>query len=228
MRTKFLYTNLLILIFLGLNHCLSGQPLLKDNLKTIINGKLWVPKTSVALGEQFFLERMDLKGSFLYKGTQFNNIEFAYNISTEEITTAIETLDKTKRNIVVNQYFLEGFNVTNPPYEFSFLRGDLVHSELNPNNYYQIVKFPSALYVVKRKKHKVLKSNQSREFKYVLANSLFLVKEDKLYSVTSKRDILKLYPQQKKEMKFFIRSNKLKIGAKTPMDAVVLLSQFDL
>ncbi|WP_372643256.1 hypothetical protein [Ancylomarina sp.] len=228
MKTKLLLTNLIILIFLGFSPDISGQPLSKGNLKTIINGKTWVPKTSIASGEQFFLERMDLKGSFLFKGIRFDDIQFSYDISTEKIITAIETLDKTKRNIIVNPFFLEGFTVTESLYEFDFLRGDLVHPELDPKSYYQVVKFQNTQYVVRRKKHKILKSDSSGKFKYVIANSLFLIKDDELISISSRSDIFKVFPQEKKEMKRFIRSNKLKIGTKTPMDAIVLLSKFDL
>lgn len=228
MKTKLFLTNLIILIFLGFSPEISGQALSKGNLKTIINGKTWVPKTSIASGEQFFLERMDLKGSFLFKGIRFNDIQFSYDISTEKIITAIETLDKTKRNIIVNPFFLEGFTITESPYEFDFLRGDLVHPKLDPNSYYQVVKFHNIQYVVRRKKHKILKSDSSGKFKYVIANSLFIIKNTELITINNKSDILKLYPLRKKEMKRFIRSNDLKIKTKNPMDAVVLLTKFDL
>jgi hypothetical protein len=228
MKTKFLYINLIILFSLGLCNKLSGQPLSNNNIKTIINGKIWVPKTSISLGQQFFLDKMDLKGGFLFKGRQFENIKFAYDISNEEIITAIETQDNTKRDIVVNPHFLEGFSVTEKAYEFNFLRGDLIHPKLNPQAYYQIVKFHKLQYIVKRRKHRILKSDQSRKFKYVLANRLFIVKDQKLISISSKNDLLRIFPNKKKEMKRFIRGNKLKIGTKTPMDAVVLLSQFDI
>jgi hypothetical protein len=228
MKTKLLYTNLLILIFIGLNHCVSGQPLLKDNLQTLINGKTWVPQTSVALGEQFFLEKMNLKGSFLFKGIQFDNIQFSYDISTETIITAIETQDKTKRNIIVNPLFLEGFSVIDASHNFNFLRGDLIHPKLEQYSYYQIVKFQNIQYVIRRQKHKILKSDSSKKFKYVIANSLFIIKDNELIPIHNKIDILKIYTQEKKEIKRFIRNNKLKISSKKPMDVVVLLSKFNL
>jgi len=228
MKTKLFLTNLIILIFLGFSSDTSGQPLLKGNTKTIINGKIWIPQTSVSLGEQFFKEKMDLNGSFLYKGIQFDHITFAYDISNEKVITAIETMDKTNRNIIVNPYFLEGFKVKTPTYEFDFLRGDFIHPNLNQETYYQFVKFQDLQYIIKRKKHKILRSDQSKKFKYVMANSLYIVKNEKLINVNGKSDILRLFPDNKKEMKRFIRTNKLKIGTKTPMDAVAVLSQFNL
>jgi len=228
MKTRLLFTNILILILLGFGPDISGQPKAETNIKTVINGKAWIPKTAVALGEQFFLDRLDLKGSFQYKGIQFDNIEFAYDLSTERIIMAVETLSKTMRNIVVNPYFLEGFSVDDGTYDFDFLRGALLHKKLDSLAYYQVVESHSLRYVIKRKKYKVLKSNESREYRYIKSNSLYLIKDNQLIHVNSKKDILKFFPQKKKEMKRFIRSNKLKIGTKTPMDAVVLLLKFDL
>lgn len=228
MKTKLITTTFFILIFLGLNHCLLGQPLSKSDLKTIINGKTWVPQTSVALGDQFFLEKMNLTGSLLFKGTRFDNIQFSYDISTEKLITAIKTQDKTMRNIIVNPFFLEGFSLTDTFQEFDFLRGDLIHPELNPYTYYQIVRFQNIQYIIKRKKHRILRSDSSKKFKYVTANNLFIVKNNELITVNNKVDIFKIYSKYKKEMKRFIRTNKLKISPKKPMDMVILLSKFDL
>lgn len=228
MKTKLITTPLFILIFLGLNLCLLAQPLSKKNINTIINGKTWVPQTSVASGEQFFLEKMNLTGSLLFKGTQFDNIKFSYDISTEKLITAIKTQDKTMRNIIVNPFFLEGFSVIDSSQEFDFLRGDLIHPKLDPYTYYQIVKFQNIQYIIKRKKHKILRSDSSKKFKYVTANNLFIVKNNELITVNNKVDIFKIYSKYKKEMKRFIRNNGLKISSKKPMDMVILLSKFDL
>ncbi|MCZ4695689.1 hypothetical protein DWB61_12960 [Ancylomarina euxinus] len=228
MKHKLLFTSVLILFFLGFNVYSSGQPLSKGNLKTIINGKIWVPKTSLTQGKQFFLERMDLKGSIQFKGVQFDHIEFAYDISTEEVITAIETNDKTKRNIVINPYLLEGFSVMDSSVKYNFVRGDFLHFKLDSSGYYQVVRFPNIQYIIKRRKHKKLKLDHSQKFEYITHNELFILKNNELITVKSKSDILNLFPNKKKEMKRFIRNNRLKIGTKKPMDAIALLTIFDL
>lgn len=228
MKLKLLFASISILFIFGFNLNISGQPLSKGNLKAIINGKIWVPKTSITHSKQFFLERMNLKGSLQFKGIQFDHIEFAYDISTEKIITAIETNDKTKRNIVVNPYFLEGFSVTDSSIKYNFVRGDFLHFKLDSFGYYQVVQFPNMQYIIERKKHKKLKLDHSQKFEYLADNDLFILKDNKLTSVKSKNDILNFFPNKKKEMKRFIRDNRLKIGTKTPMDAIALLSIFDL
>jgi len=227
MKTKLLIISILILSKLGCSPNLYGQPTPRTNINMIKNGKVWVPNTSISEAKQFFLERMDLKGKFLYKGIQYDNIEFAYDLSSQTIITSIETEYKTKRYIVVNPYFLDGFSIDDSSIKYEFLKGKLIHEKLAPNDYYQIVKFNNTQYVINRKKHKTLKSDGSKNFKYTINNDLYLIKDDKLVLVNRKNDILEIFPSKKKEIKRFIRNNKLKIRAKTPMDVIVLLSKFD-
>jgi len=228
MRSSLLFAIILIPSLMGYSPETSGQPKSANNIKNLENGKVWVPQTSVSLGKQFFLEKMNLKGNFLYKGIRFDNIEFAYDISTEKIILAIETEDKTKRNITVSPYFLEGFNVDDSTYKYEFLRGGIIHKELDSLKYYQVVKSQNLLYVIKRKKRTMSTPYQSKKFKYIDGNSLYLIKEGELISVRGKKDIINLFPNQKKEMKRFIRNNKLKISTETPMHAIPLLLKFDL
>lgn len=228
MKSNFLLTNLIILLFIVVSPDISGQPKSKTDIQTIVNGRVWVPTTSVSLGEQFFLEKMNLNGSLLYEGIQFNNVDFSYDLAEEIVITTIETETKTKRNIIINPYCLEGFNVNNHSSNFKFVRGDLLHKNLDSLRYYQVINSRNFQYLIMRKKHRKLKSNNSNTYKYVSINSLYIIKEGDLIPINGKKDILNLFPHQKKEMRKYISSSKLKIRTKTPMDAVPLLLKFDL
>lgn len=228
MKSNFILTCLQILLLLVASPDSFGQPKSKNNIQTIVNGKVWVPTVSVSSGEQFFLEKMNLNGSFLYEGLQFSNVEFSYDLSKELVITTIETETKTKRNIIINPYCLEGFNVNDLSSNFKFLRGDLLHKKLDSLRYYQVVDSKNLQYIIKRKKHRKLKSNNSNTYKYVSINSLYIIKEGELIPIKGKMDILNLFPNLKKEMRKYLRSSKLKIRTKTPMDAVPLLLKFDL
>ncbi|MDE5422278.1 hypothetical protein L3073_08655 [Ancylomarina sp. DW003] len=227
MKSNLLLTSALIIITLGFNSKASGQPTSKKNIKTIINGKVWIPKVSVSHGDQFFLNKMNLKGDFLFDGHQYQNIEFTYDLSKDIIITRIETEDKTKRSIVVNPYLLEGFSVHGTLNQYNFLRGGLIHKKLDPLRYYQAVEFKNLKYVVKRTKYPVFTADASRKYKYVSRNHLYLISDNNLFTIKKKKDIIRFFPNKKKEIKRFIRKNKLTISSKTPMDAVVLLSKFD-
>jgi len=193
-----------------------------------VNGRVWVPTVSVSSGEQFFLEKMNLKGSFFYEGLQFNNVKFSYDLAEEIVITTIETETQTKRNIIINPYCLEGFNVNDHTSNFKFIRGDLLHKNLDSLTYYQVVESRNLQYLIKRKKHRKLKSNNSNTYKYVSINSLYIIKEGELVPIKGKKDILDLFPYQKKEMRKYLRGSNLKVRTKTPLDVVPLLLKFDL
>jgi len=228
MKSKIILSSLLILSFLGVSPEIFGQPKSKRNIQTLVNGKVWSPTVSVSPGKQFFLEKMNLNGSILYDGLQFNNIIFSYDLSKELIITTIETEAKNQRHIIINPYYLEGFIVNDHSLNFEFLRGNILHKKLDSLSYYQVVSSRNLQYVIRRKKHRKLSTDNSKTYRYVSINSLYIIKRGELIPINGKKDILNLFPYQKKEMRKYLRNSKLKIRKKTPLDAVPLLLKFDL
>ena len=228
MKSKLHFAVLVILSLLTFNQESYCQPKPNTNVKNIINGRLWVPTANATNKKQFLLEKRNLEGSLLYNGVRFNNINFTYDLSEDIVITGVNTDDYDNKVIIVNPYLLEGFSVDNSPYKLEFLRGGLIHNGLDSLGYYQTIKSNSLVFIIKRKTNKIFTPNLSEQFKYIHYNSLYLIKESELISIRDKKDILNLFPNQKKEMKRFIRDNKLKIKTRTPMDIVRLLNEFDL
>lgn len=207
---------------------LSAQNQFSNNSESITNGKLWVPSYSVAEGEQLFLSQLELTGHIKFQGKEFKNQKFFYDIVNDEIISAILTENNTKRNIVLNPYFLEGFTVFEKGQNYQFLRGDFIHDELEPDAYYQIFISAKLSYVVKYEKTRMLNSkNASKKFKYIDNSRMYIISNQQISSIKKTKDILKFFPQQRKEIKRFIRSQKLKINKHTPLDALPLLTKFD-
>jgi len=228
MKLKLLFIILSALCLFISSRKSYSQPKSNTYIKNIINGRLWEPTVNATDKKQFLLEKRNLKGSLLYDGVQFNNIKFTYDLSKNIVVTGVNTVDNDNKVIIVNPYFLEGFSVDNSPNKLEFLRGGLIHKGLDSLAYYQTIKLKNLTYIVKRKINKIFTPNLSAQFKYIHYNNLYLIKESELISIRDKKDILNLYPNQKKEMKRFIRSKNLKIRPKTPMDIVQLLHEFDL
>lgn len=215
-------------IFIGFCPSTFGQPKLSSDSDMIINGRIWVPTHSVALAEQFLFGKLELNGSIKFKGQRFDNLKFSYDIARELVITPIETENNTKRNIVVNPTYLEEFNVEYNYQSFHFKRGDFIHEKLNPNQFYQLFSSSSITYLIKYSKIRNLSSQTgSKTFNYTNNNHMYILHKGDLKSINSKNDIIKLFPLQKKEMKQFIRTNKLKINKNSPLDVIPLLIKFD-
>lgn len=228
MKSKSYTSVLLVLFFLGFSLNLYSQPKLKSNPENLINGKLWTPLHTITKKHQFFLNDLSLKGKLNYHGQQFDHVKFFYDISTGEVITPISTENKTSRNIVVNPSYLEGFTIEKNKQLYQFVRGDLLHGNLAPSNYYQIFKSRSVSYLINHNKLRSLSFNGRNEnFDYIDNTKLYVIIDTDLHEINSKKDLLNFFLEKKKEMKQFIRFNKLKIRRKNPYDAILLLMKFD-
>ena len=229
MKTKLLNLITLILLLTGFCPNIFGQPKLSTNPETIINGKVWVPTYAITKGEQFFLSKLELTGNLKFKGKDFKHLEFFYDISKEEIITPIQTKDNTICNIVVNSFFLEGFTVFENDKSYHFKRGDLIHEDLQPADYYQVFTGSKLSYIVKHTKMRMLNSrnNGSKIFKYIDDSRMYMIVNNKLSNIKNKTDLLNFFPQKKKKIKKFIRAEKLKINKHTPLNALPILAKFD-
>ncbi|MDM8161357.1 hypothetical protein QUH73_16160 [Labilibaculum sp. K2S] len=228
MKSKLL--NLLTPMLLIVAFCPNtfGQPKLSTNKENIINGKIWIPTHSVAQAEQFFLKKLELNGSFKFNGQNFNNLKFFYDLSKEEIITPIQTENNTTCNIVINPFFLEEFTVLDNQMIYHFKRGDLIHKELSPANYYQVFTASKITYLIKRTQLRVLSSKTgSEKFNYIDDTNMYAIYNKELSKIKSKADLIKFFPSQKKEIKQFVRFSKLKINRHNPLDAIPLLIKFD-
>jgi hypothetical protein len=56
---------------------------------------------------------------------------------------------------------------------------------------------------------------------------MYILNNQQLSPIKKTKDLFAFFPQQKKEIKQFIRSKKLKINKHSPLDALPLLTQFD-
>ncbi|WP_320017592.1 hypothetical protein [Labilibaculum manganireducens] len=228
MKSKLL--NLLTPILLIVAFCSNtfGQPKLSSDKENIINGKIWIPTHLVAQAEQFFLKKLELNGSMVFKGLTYTNLKFFYDLSKEEIITPIQTENNTTCNIVVNPNLLEEFIVFDSNKNYHFKRGDLIHEELSPTIYYQVFESSTITYAIKYTQLRILDSRSgSRHFNYIDNTNMYSIYEGKLNSVKNKNDIINFFPSKKKEMNQYLRSNRLKINKHKPLDAIPLLIKFD-
>jgi hypothetical protein len=228
MRTFSLIISFCVVIILINTKVSYAQPKFKSDPETIINGKLWIPSHTVSLGDQFFLDKLKLNGSIIFDKTEFKNIELFYDISTDELITPISTENKTKCNIVLNKELLNGFTLVNNHQHYKFKKGTLIHKNLAPNEYYQIYKSNTKTYLIKHRKIRSLNSNSgSDSFKYINENKMYIISNNTIIDIRNKRSLLSLFKRQKKELKQYIRINKLKITKHSPWDVIPILNHFD-
>lgn len=222
----FLKTFLLIHIILGFNNIIFAQPIPKQSIKNIINGKTWTPSLMNSENSQLFLNSLGLKGQVQMQSTIYQNVILGYDLEQDEILATIKTRNNTKRIIALNKSELEEFKFSKGGQNFHFKRGDLIHENLNENTYYQVTISNGLVYVIHRKLIKILRQKTSK-YSFKSDNNIYIIQKGLIHPVRNRRDLLKIYTNNSSEIKKFIQRNKLKINPKHPMDIIPVVLKYD-
>ena len=143
-------------------------------------------------------------GTVLYNGVQYNSVQMLYDIVRDEL--AIQPPGGGYRLRVRNDY-VAAFSLG--AYQFSRIVGDSATGL--PTGYYEV------LYngITKALSHRVKTvhediSSGSYRAEYVPKDRFYILKEGIYHKVKSKRSLLNLFPDQAKNLRKYIRANKLK------------------
>ncbi|MCY1636302.1 hypothetical protein [Marinifilum sp. D737] len=219
-------TFLLIHIILAFNNIILAQPIPKQSIKNIINGKTWTPSLMNSENSQLFLNSLNLKGQVQMQSTIYQNVILGYDLEQDEILATIKTRNNTKRIIALNKSELEEFKFSKAGQDFHFKRGDLIHENLNENTYYQVTITNGLVYVIHRKLIKILRQKTSK-YTFKSANNIYIIQKGLIHPIRNRRDLLKIYTNNSSEIKKFIQQNKLKINPKHPMDIIPVVLKYD-
>lgn len=143
-------------------------------------------------------------GTILYNGVHYNGVQMLYDIVRDEL--AIQPPGGGYRLRVRNDY-IASFSLG--AYQFSRIVGDSATGV--PTGFYEVLYDGKAKALSHRVKtiHEDISSGSYRA-EYVPKDRFYILKEGIYHEVKSKRSLLNLFPEQAKNLRKYIRTNKLK------------------
>lgn len=143
-------------------------------------------------------------GTVLYNGVQYNGVQMLYDIVRDEL--AIQPPGGGYRLRVRNDY-VAAFSLG--AYQFSRIVGDSATGV--PTGFYEVLYEGKAKALSHRVKtiHEDISSGSYRA-EYVPKDRFYILKEGIYHEVKSKGSMLNLFPDQAKNLRKYIRANKLK------------------
>jgi len=228
METKHIIHFYLFIILICISTKANSQPRPDEDTLNIINGTVWVPQIKITKQNTFFLQNLNQKGELRINGTWFENRTFGYDIYQNELIISMQTSDNTDRYISLNKDALDEFRIKTNDFNYHFIRGNKLHKQLKPYHYYQLIvtKNPNLKYVILRTLKRKLSTSNSNSHKLLVANKLFIINKNQLIPISGKKDLLSIFPNKRKEVKNFIRAQKIKISSKKPLDIIPVLHNF--
>ncbi len=196
-----------------------------DTLPTnqvLYNGRVWRNLYYRVREDQFLFSSDFLPGSITLSSSTFNNIEIRYDIFSDEIL-----IPKNNGSVLqVNKEMVDSFNIgyLNRLYYFKKVENDSIRGF---NGYVNIVYNGKSHAYVKFRKEIALLAVDGKYDSFYQIQSLFIEKDDILYTVKSRRELIKLFADRKTEIRSYIKKNRLNISVKIPESIVPLLKFYD-
>jgi hypothetical protein len=197
------------------------QDTLKEN-QVLYNGKIWSNIYYMVDGDQFFYSRMFLPGSLTINGIKFTNIPLKYDILNDEILTPVDT----GGIVQLNKEMVDSFSVLyqNKKYQFISMQED---STIRLKSYFNVLyKGKTSLYLRYYKKIDKLHAGENND-KFYQFTRIFFVKDNIIYPINGKGDLLKILVEEKERIKNFIRKNKLDVSEKEPGSFIPIIRFYD-
>lgn len=188
----------------------------------ILNGRIWRNQYTKASGDQFFLTNTFVKGSMVFNGMTFDNLDLMYDIAGDELILSIVS----HPTIFVNKEMVDSFNI---------IIGDRNYHIINAGNdtscllrgYVNVVyQGPSTLFVKYTKKLQPLAVDGRYDLFYQ-EHSMYLRRNKEILAFEGKRDLLEILEDKKEEIKKYMKTGKVKLKRKEPDTFITILEYYD-
>jgi hypothetical protein len=164
---------------------------LREN-QILYNGKVWHNLYTNIKGDQFLFSRYYLPGSLTMHGKTYYNLRINFDIYNDEVTTP-----KNDGTILqLNKEMVDSFTLDYEFKTYSFRNTQADSLPLIKGFVNVLYKGKSALYVKYRKELDMLAVDNKYDL-FFQTHKIYLVKDSTVFQVSSKRDLLKAFPEEK-------------------------------
>ncbi|TFG41004.1 MAG: hypothetical protein E4H43_04935 [Bacteroidia bacterium] len=192
------------------------------DIQVLYNGRAWRNLFYKVKGDQFLFSTEFLPGSVTIDGKQFNDIPLKYDIYNDEL------LSITDHGIILqlNKEMIDLFTMKyeNKIWNFRKLEADSLNSL---SGYVNVLYNGGTSLYIKYRKEILLLAVENKFDIFNQVNRIFVEKNGQIFRVDSKGELLKLFEDQKHQVRSFIRNNKISISRKDPESFMPVIEYYD-
>ncbi|MDP4222901.1 MAG: hypothetical protein Q8868_06255 [Bacteroidota bacterium] len=193
-----------------------------QNNKELLNGRIWRNEYLKAVGNQYFLTNTFLKGTVIFNGKKFNNLDLQYDIASDELILRIESCPV----IILNKEMVDSFSLVFENRSYNVFNAGTDTSSLLRGYINVLYDGPSTLYVKYSKKLYPLAVDGKYDLFYQ-EHRVFVKKGSEIVLVSGRRKFLCLLDDKKKEIRHYMRTERIRISHRDPGTYVKVLRFYD-
>lgn len=191
----------------------------------LLNGRIWHNKYQKVFGDQYFLTNAYLKGSVTLNGRKYDGLDLLYDIADDELILKTESYPV----IILNKELVDSFTLRNGDRTYKIINERIDTLVIHQGYINVLYEGPSAFYVKYAKRIQPL-AVDGRSDLFFQEVRMYIRQDTLMMRVERKKDILNLLKDKKKEIKDFIRIDRIngfRLSAKDPDTFVPLLKYYD-
>jgi len=188
----------------------------------LYNGRIWHKKHTNVLGNEFLFSPLWLKGDVMINGQTFRDKDLRYDIFNDEL------LIRRHDGVIIslNKEAVSGFvlNIDNTQYRFS----NFGNSDESGLKGYANVLYEGRTSLLLKSAKEINPLGYQRIYDvFYLTEYLYVMKDDKLLRVRSRKRLLDFLDDKHEELKKYIRTNKIILLPKQPESMIPVLKYYD-
>ncbi|HZY25621.1 MAG TPA: hypothetical protein VFE71_07330 [Bacteroidales bacterium] len=192
-----------------------------DN-QTLYNGRIWRNLYYLVQDDPFLFSKEFLPGVLTIRSKTFNNVLLKYDILNDEVLTPIDS----GRILELNKELIDSFSLSfqNRKYLFIKMTEDTLKAA---ESFFNVLYKGKTTLLLKHEKKIDKLAVDGKYDKFYQVNRIFIVSDEKLYQVNGKADLFKVMPEDKGQLKDFMKSNKIRISGKNPESFIPVIRFHD-
>lgn len=207
----------------GHNRFPAASFIQQDTLKesqSLYNGRLWRDLYSRIDGDQFLFSSEFIPGSVAMEGRVFTGVPLAYDIFKDQLIT------QTRHGLALqlNKEMVDSFSLTFNGKDYYFERTD---STSEYSGYMNVLYEGRSSLMVKYKKNIELLAVDKKYDQFYQVQRMYLVRDKSVDQFSGKLEFMKLLGEHKKQVRAFMKKNRINAVKVNPESFVPLIEYYD-
>lgn len=188
----------------------------------LLNGRIWRNAYSNVTGDQFFLVNNFLKGSVTLDGVKFDELDLKYDIHNDELILRTESHPV----IFMNKEMVDSFSLVYGNRSYKIINTGTGSPGVLRGYVNVLYEGSSSLYVKYTKKIHPLADGGKYDL-FVEEHFIYIGKDTEIIPVNGKRKFMSLLEDKRKEVRDYMRNNRIKVIWKNPQTFIPILLFYD-
>lgn len=195
----------------------------QDTLKgrqLIFNGRVWMNRYTKVDGDQFFLTKEFTKGTVSVNGMKFRNVPLRYDIYNDELTA----INEKGLILQLNKEMVDSFSLPLSGADLKFIRTD---SLKGVTGFVNVLYSGKSSLVVKYRKSIELMAVDRKIDRFYQVQKNFILMDSTAHSFSGRMELFNVLGDKKKEVKQYIKKNRLQLNRKYPESFIPVIRYYD-